>query len=382
MKPAQLVLILTFVIVALTVTVWLSRDQGRIEVVDTRPTTPASDKSELPIPESGPYGKAVIPELTFNFGSVETGNEGSHTFVIKNDGEGPLRLKTGKTSCGQCTFAQEGQDEIAPGKSGEVTIKWTVKIPNGKFRQTAEVFTTDPTNSKLILAIEGFVDSPIHLVPEGTWNLGDISDSGPTIAEGLLYSTQLDEIPIDRAECSSPLVTVAWEPADAIVLAEKTAKSGYKIKVTIAPGTSLGPVREHVKLLTTVGKGAKFEFDLVGRRPGSVEIKGRGWNPENNLILFGDIAASEGAKSKLMMYVRNFDGDLTAEQMDAENSRVKVQVAPTGKKFGKSKVYEVEVEVAPGVSERRRGKDAIRVVLKLNHPTVTEFKLFADFHAK
>ena len=73
---------------------------------------------------------------------------------------------------------------------------------------------------------------------------------------------------------------------------------------------------------------------------------------------------------------------MTAEQMDAENSRVKVQVAPTGKKFGKSKVYEVEVEVAPGVSERRRGKDAIRVVLKLNHPTVTEFKLFADFHAK
>jgi len=382
MKPAQLVLILTVVIVALTMTVWFGRDQGRIDIVDTKPKTPEVATPELPIPETGPFGKAVAEELTYNFGSVEKGDQGSHVFVIKNEGEGPLRVKTGTTSCGQCTFAKTGEDEIPPGKSAEVTINWTIKIPNGKFRQTAEVFTTDPSNKKLILAIEGYVDSPMHLVPEGTWNLGDMSETEPTVAEGLLYSTQYDEIPMNRFESSNPTIQVTWEPAAEAILTEKMAKAGYKIKVVIPPGTALGPVRENVKLFTGVRKETVIEFDLAGKRPGSVEIKGRGWNSENNLVLLGDVVASAGAKSKLMMYVRNFDGDLEVQQVDAEKSRVKVHVGSSGKTFGKSKVYEVEVEVPPGPAERRRGKDAVPIVLKLNHPSVTEFKLFADFHAK
>ncbi len=382
MKPAQLVLILTVVTVALTMTVWFGRDQGRIDIVDTKPKTPEVATSELPIPETGPFGKAVADELTYNFGSVEKGDQGSHVFVIKNEGEGPLRVKTGTTSCGQCTFAKTGEDEIPPGKSAEVTINWTIKIPNGKFRQTAEVFTTDPSNKKLILAIEGYVDSPMHLVPEGTWNLGDMSETEPTVAEGLLYSTQFDEIPMTRFESSNPTLQVTWEPAAEDVLKEKMAKAGYKIKVVIPPGTTLGPVRENVKLFTGARKETVVEFDLAGKRPGSVEIKGRGWNSENNLVLLGDVVASAGAKSKLMMYVRNFDGDLVVQQVDAEKARVKVNVGSSGKTFGKSKVYEVEVEVPPGPAERRRGKDAVPIVLKLNHPTVTEFKLFADFHAK
>ena len=122
MKPAQLVLILTVITVALTMTVWFGRDQGRIDIVDTKPKTPEVATSELPIPETGPFGKAVADELTYNFGSVEKGDQGSHVFVIKNEGEGPLRVKTGTTSCGQCTFAKTGEDEIPPGKSAEVTI--------------------------------------------------------------------------------------------------------------------------------------------------------------------------------------------------------------------------------------------------------------------
>ena len=160
------------------------------------------------------------------------------------------------------------------------------------------------------------------------------------------------------------------------------AKAGYKIKVVIPPGTALGPVRENVKLFTGVRKETVLEFDLAGKRPGSVEIKGHGWNSENNLVLLGDVVASAGAKSKLKMYVRNFDGNLEVQQVDAEKARVKVHVGSSGKTFGKSKVYEVDVEVPPGPAERRRGKDAVPIVLKLNHPTVTEFKLFADFHAK
>ena len=382
MKPAQLVLIITFVIVALTVTIWLGRDDGHLPSVAEKPAEPKTAEDELPLPATGPYGKAVAAELIHNFGSVEKGDEGSHVFVIKNEGDGPLRVKTGKTSCGQCTFAQTGEDEIPPGKFGEVKINWTIKTPSGKFRQTAEVFTTDPDRRKLVFAIEGLIDAPLHLVPDGTWNLGDMSETEPTVAEGLLYTTRFADIPIERAESSNPLISVTWEPAAAEILAEKEAKSGYKITVTIAPGSTIGPVREHVKLHTNVGTGTVIEFDLVGKRPGSVELKGRGWNAESSVALLSEFPSAAGTKSKLVMYVRNCPGELQVQQADSDGSRVKVRVSPTGRIFGKSKVYDVELEVAPGPPERRHGKDSAPIVLKLNHPTVTEFKLFVDYHAK
>jgi len=384
MKPVHLVLTVAFAIAALTVTVWIGKYQGKIAVVETKPAAKETESGGLLIPAEGPYGKAVATETSFDFGVLERGDKGSHVFIIKNEGPGPLRVLEGKTSCGQCTFGSvvPKDEDIPPGGTAQVEIKWEIKTLSQRFRQTADVHTTDPNAPKLTFAIEGYVDSPVHLTPDGVWAFGDLSESTPTVADGLLFSTMLDDLKIEKAECSNPLVNVTWEPANPTLLSEKHGKIGYQVKVAISPGTAVGPLRETVKLHTSARGGTVIEFSLTANRPGPIEIKGRNFTQENNVVRLGEFPATDGVKAKLMMYIRNYDGDFTAEQVESADSRAIVRVAKTGKAFGKSRVYEVEVEVPAGQPLMRRDKNAEPVVLKLNHPAVTELKMYVDYFAR
>ena len=388
MKPAHLLITVFLAIGALSVTAWL----GKASVPEVKPAVPAAassaDKDERSTPfqiaESGPYGKATAVETSFDFGSVERGDSGSHTFMIKNEGPGNLRVKPGTTSCPQCTIGSvsPANEDIPPGGTAEVQVKWNIKAQASKFRQTADVHTNDPNNQKLVFAITGTVDSPLHLAPSETWQLGDLAETEPTVVEGVLYSSIVDDVDIERAECSNPLVTVTWEKATASDLAEKEAKSGAKIKVTVAPGSAIGPFREMVKLHTKVRKGTVMEFSLIGKRSGPIEIKGRGFYPEKNVVNLGEFPAADGKKTKLQMYVRDFDGDLDVQQVESGNHRVKVGISSPPRTFGKSKVYELEVQVLPGPPVVRIERNPEPILLKLNHPRATEIKMYVDYYAK
>lgn len=388
MKPVHLVLAMTFALLAFSAVVWVGRYQVQHSTAKSLPEP--EELSELPIPEHGPYGKAVASEESYDFGVLEKGKKGSHVFVIKNEGPGPLRVKKGKTSCGQCTFGEVSRtDDIPPGETVEVTVNWELKSDAPMFRQTADVYTTDPEHKKLQFAIEGKVDIPVRVSPEGTWGMGDLNESEPTVVEGLIYSTMIDAFEIESAECANPLVSVTWRPATSEEAAKyKPSTSSpnptvaYKVSVTVAKGTTIGPLRETVKLHTSVRGGTDVQFNLSGKRPGPIEVKGRNFSLDNHVIKLGEFQATEGAKAKLQMYVRSLEGELTAEQVNPADSRVQVRVAPTGRIFGKSKVYDVEIEVPPGPPIVHRDKAAEPIVLKLNHPSVEEFKLYADYLAK
>lgn len=387
MKPAHLLITIMLAIAALSVTAWLGK--GRDPSVATTTTTPPiADKDDpaapLPLPEKGPFGKAVAAETTFDFGTIERGDKGTHTFIIKNEGQGPLKVKAGKTSCPQCTIGavSPANEDIPPGGTAEVMIKWEIKAPASKFRQTASIYTNDPESSKLEFAITGVIDTPLHLAPSDTWAVGDLSETEPTVVEGLLFSQIFDDLVIDHFECPNPLVTVTWEKANALDLAEKSGKSGQRVKVSIAPGSAVGAFREMVKLHTTARNGLVSEFTLTGKRSGPLEFKGRNFLPGRNLIRLGEFPAAQGTKASLKLYVRHFDGDLVMTPSDDANPRVKVSIVGSPKTFGQAKVYDVDVEILPGPSEVHIEENAVPVVLKLNHPTANEVKMVVEYYAK
>ncbi len=382
MKPAALLLTLLFAVTSLTVVVWLGRYQGKVVVATNPSDSPPNEVSELPIPESGPFGKATTSETSFNFGTVEVGATGSHIFVITNEGDGPLQVKSGRTSCGQCTFGKVSrEDAIPPGETVEVEIKWTIKSYNPNFRQWAEVFTTDPDRKRIELAIEGNVERSLQMEPDSVWALGDMSQTGPTTVSGALYSKIFNEIVIDKAECANPLVNVTWEPASSEELAQHSVKSGLKITVTVAKGAPLGPFRETVRLHCPLKDGVDLEFQLTGYLSGPIEFKGRGWNSATNTVVLGEFPASKGTKIKVPLYVREMDGELVVEKIEQKHNSVKIQVPSTGRPIGKSKLYEVEIEVPPGPPLNRREAGPEEILFKLNHPGASEFKFYVSFHS-
>lgn len=95
-----------------------------------------------------------VKENEFDFGVIEK-KDGivSTDFMIKNDGEGVLKIKTSDitTSCG-CTTAKVDREEIPTGGSAILTVFFDPNFheePQGRFFRSIFVPTNDPDNSEM-----------------------------------------------------------------------------------------------------------------------------------------------------------------------------------------------------------------------------------------
>ncbi len=102
--------------------------------------------------------KAVIAAevTTHDFGEIkEADGKVSHTFVIKNQGDGPLVITRVIASCG-CTTPEWTKEPIAPGKTGDIKVTYNPSGRPGSFSKTISVYSNGKTGS-YILSIRGVV---------------------------------------------------------------------------------------------------------------------------------------------------------------------------------------------------------------------------------
>ena len=101
----------------------------------------------------------------YNFGKVLGGSEVKHTFTLKNIGRKPLKILSVKETCA-CTASVLSQDEIPPGKTGEISAVLTVPSGNQQVKESLLVLTDDPVQSTLILTLKGEAFTPLKTFPE------------------------------------------------------------------------------------------------------------------------------------------------------------------------------------------------------------------------
>jgi len=76
---------------------------------------------------------------TIDYGDVEYGGDGVRTFVFTNTGNEPLIIEKASSTCG-CTVPEKPNGPIAPGKTGELKVKYsTTKV--GYIRKTVTVYS-------------------------------------------------------------------------------------------------------------------------------------------------------------------------------------------------------------------------------------------------
>lgn len=85
---------------------------------------------------SGP--KITFTESSHNFGDIKQGDKVEHTFTFKNSGTEPLILSNVLTTCG-CTATNWPRDPIAPGKGGEITVRFNSAGKIGKQNKVVTV---------------------------------------------------------------------------------------------------------------------------------------------------------------------------------------------------------------------------------------------------
>ncbi|MEM6365589.1 MAG: DUF1573 domain-containing protein [Planctomycetota bacterium] len=107
----------------------------------------------------------VEGETTFDFGVTSPNAEGSHTFVIRNDGGEPLTLKMGATTC-KCTLGKLDDEALQPGESTSVNLEWKVQTKESVFEQSAELRTNDPNRPAIRLTVKGIVIREVEFEPK------------------------------------------------------------------------------------------------------------------------------------------------------------------------------------------------------------------------
>ena len=134
--------ILTLFFVAITNAVW--SQQESVKSVD-------EVKKEVP--------KIEFKEKIFNFGTIVQGDTVEHIFVFENVGTAPLKINSATGSCG-CTIPSYTKEAIAPGKKGEVLVRFNSIGKLGAQNKTVTLKTnTIKETSSVVLTLRGTVET-------------------------------------------------------------------------------------------------------------------------------------------------------------------------------------------------------------------------------
>lgn len=142
---------LVILVTAIIFTISLNAQEKK-EGKEIRKKTPAVQQ------EADPNGPIITFETkTIDYGIVEKGSDGMREFKFTNTGKSPLKIIRVKSSCG-CTVPTYPKNEIMPGESDIVHVKYNTKKP-GRFSKSVSIYC-NTVPERTVLRIKGEVNDP------------------------------------------------------------------------------------------------------------------------------------------------------------------------------------------------------------------------------
>ncbi|MCR9232867.1 MAG: DUF1573 domain-containing protein [bacterium] len=394
--------------IALAGTVWLGRTNSELKTV--APVKPATEPDEKrpKIAPNGPYPKAVVPQPIYFFGSMAVGQSMSHKFVIKNEGEVPLEVQKGATTC-KCTLSEMQDNLVPPGKHIEVELTWTPKAAQERFGQTATIYTNDPEKKEIKLQIEGAANSLISFTGDyqgsANWALPVMSSTEPVKYTGKIHTKYLDEFKILEIEADHPGLTSTFRPLTKQELKEVDAKTGYAVEVTADPDKfPLGGFNERMLLKTDIpnephdhpeGEGHDHKHDadpgtrdfiiqVSGNHTGPIRIVptfGVRWDPASMHLNLGEFSAEKGKTAVLSMFVEGLDEPLKILDQQIEPGSLKFEIEKDESFDSKNKQrYLLKFIIPEGQPPVSFGRGNLaKVKLSTNHPRAKNIEFKVQF---
>jgi len=105
----------------------------------------------------------VVREESHNFGSTKQGDTVTHTFVIRNAGDKPVRIERMELS--DPGMSARGNSLIAPGSDGTITVRWDTSRVKGKLSGEVVLHFEDPAQPSVVLLMTGVVKPPLEFLP-------------------------------------------------------------------------------------------------------------------------------------------------------------------------------------------------------------------------
>ena len=401
MQPRAVAATIVALGLAFTIAVWMGRaSRDPIEVdAAAKPKVPSEDEKPNVV-ETGPKPKAVFEVTEYDFGTMKFLSSGSHTFIVRNDGKGPLELKAGPTTC-QCTIGELADNVIAPGESTEVELTWTIKIPDAVFEHSAEIWTNDPENPSVDLKIGGFVGRDLMVKPEAIWNFGSISKIESAKFEGMIFSDLHSKMELLSVSVDSDNFSAEFKKLSAKDIQEMhragyfstgmpgkeppSPASGYQVTVTLIKEIPVGAFSQVLeftaKLDDTLGE-VKQQVSLSGTKTGAVDffaLPGATWVQSLMLVQAGTVNATKGKTASVMMFVRGGEEEFKVTAVEKDLSWINV-TTETKEKVGNADRVQLNIEFPPDCPKTFRTLTMpAKITLKTNHPEAAEITVKLAF---
>lgn len=405
MRPGAVLVSVVSLLLSLSVVVWLSRSFGEVDVDAVEKEVPIADLPDTPRPASdeGPQPTADFAETKFDFGMMQLLDKGSHVFKVTNNGDAPLKLKAGKSTC-QCTVGEVGTAEIAPGDTTTIELSWEVRNPNEMFEHAAIIHTNAPEHDKgeVRLTVHGRIVSEATVLPPDSLDLGSVLETKSR--PFFFYSRFHDDFNLLSAEC--PLEGVTLEvsqltdeelgrlkkeiggnmPPEDITQPQQAMpippKCGYKITVTAEPTIPVGINAVPVTLVTDLPRTKEFTYQVRARRPVPLQffpMPGTRFVADKSLVSCGAFDADKGKTMELLVLSAGLDKPLEASVLSTEPEWIEATLSEEKSNQGVPR-HRLTIRIPPGAPPIvRRSDNPARVVLKTNHPDVEELKIDVTF---
>lgn len=313
----------------------------------------------------------VAVDNVHQFGVINPGDKRTHRFTVRNDGDAPLTLKLGSTTC-KCTLANL-QDAVVPaGGTTEIELAWHAEEPQFRFRQAAVINTNDPRTPQFELAVEGSVRVKMGSVP-ATVVFSEIPRDDARHAELALYSQAYTSVEIKKLEPTLPTLQaqVSGESNDNLVIDH----SQWAREMTVLkqpdgkPGSFEGAVRIHYVGRTPAGveEHGIYELPVYGETVGDVTMHGR--HVAGRLLMLGQFSRLQGKTSRVYIHFRNAPTEIKLGLHSATPDFLKLEIGQAERLSATMTRVPIDVTVPPGTAAVNYSNDHVgQVGLTTTHP--------------
>jgi hypothetical protein len=329
--------------------------------------------------QTGP--KAIAEETFHQFGILDPAEPCKYTFFVRNDGEVPLKIRKGGTSC-KCTVSMLPAEDIPPGKKGPVEIASKMDQTEGEFTHSATFHTNDPANPTITLTIAGAVRKHIAASPSALV-LTSLRRGETKKVDAIVYSQVWDQFAVEDLKASLEGMTWQVEPAPAESLEPLKARSGYRLQLTLPADLPFGNFAERLSMtIRPDGSGEEprpFELPVSGSVPGRRTVYGEKIDYQG-VVTLGPLRPGEGAETHLTMNLRDEPHAARVLRVEKEADFLAVDVSPYKPGTDKVGIYKIDIKVprdAPTCNYM--GYRAAKLKIVLDHPTVPEVDLKVQF---
>ncbi|MFT7639944.1 MAG: hypothetical protein ACI9G1_001682, partial [Pirellulaceae bacterium] len=268
------------------------------------------DATQLSESSSAGVPMAITPETEFDFGALNPLTNSLHRFVVTNGGAAPLKIRVGETTC-KCTVGKVAKQNLAPGESTEVELRWNTGRDTEHYAHSALVYTNDPQRSTIQFRIHGRVLQRLVATPDN-FAFPAVRPNRTYEQELVIRSQEFDTFDLGGIGSTLSGLQIDVQQLLGNDIENLAAKSGYRIKITLPTDMKTGAFNHMIRIPVLLPGNSEeeiVEIPLSGRVTKRIGAYG-GNLDESGVVDMGKKSVGEERMTRVIIRVYDDEPDL------------------------------------------------------------------------